>query len=252
MRERKDADTKVRDNYEIYFSKSECMFLDSLWKNISEIENEYLRSIAIAATCRACQKRYPRGIFTVTQGKGKDGRKDFRTNLRQHFKNALQLYNGTVFDNGCRNEALCMDTLKMEKRGFDLVYLNPPYWSPFSDNDYVRRYHFVEGYSVYWDGLSINEKTKTKKFDSYFSPFSKLQNAKNALRTLFDRYSDSILVVSYSSNSSPDKTELYDMLSDVKKDVKVFEKDHTYSFGNQGFRKGDNRNRVQEYFFVAQ
>jgi len=27
----------------------------------------------------------------------------------------------------------------------DLVYIDPPYYSPYSDNEYVRRYHFVDG-----------------------------------------------------------------------------------------------------------
>ncbi|GIR49324.1 MAG: hypothetical protein CM15mP58_14210 [Burkholderiaceae bacterium] len=44
----------------------------------------------------------------------------------------------------------------------DLVYIDPPYFSPLSDNEYVRRYHFVEGLSRNWKGIQFQEDTKTK------------------------------------------------------------------------------------------
>lgn len=40
------------------------------------------------------------------------------------------------------------------------------------DNEYVRRYHFVEGLSLDWKDIEIKENTKTKKFKSYPTPFS--------------------------------------------------------------------------------
>ena len=56
----------------------------------------------------------------------------------------------------------------------DLVYIDPPYFSPLSDNEYVRRYHFVEGLSRNWKGIQFQEDTKTKKFKSYPSQFTNL------------------------------------------------------------------------------
>ena len=45
----------------------------------------------------------------------------------------------------------------------DLVYLDPPYVPPSDDNCYIKRYHFLEGLSKYWNGEEIMENTKVKK-----------------------------------------------------------------------------------------
>ncbi|HYB02854.1 MAG TPA: DNA adenine methylase, partial [Nitrososphaerales archaeon] len=159
---RPNASSTVRDYFrDIYFTQEECYFLDSLWTNISEMPSSYKKHLAITAACRACQKRYPRGIFTVTGNKGQDHRRDFQIGLSEHFVNAVGMFNNAIFDNERDNEAHCGNAMDFKRTDFDLVYLDPPYWSPLSDNDYVRRYHFVEGYSKYWKGLKIDEKTKT-------------------------------------------------------------------------------------------
>ena len=46
----------------------------------------------------------------------------------------------------------------------DMVYMDPPYYSLHSDNEYVRRYHFVEGIACGWQGVEMQWNTKTKKF----------------------------------------------------------------------------------------
>jgi DNA adenine methylase len=251
---RMNASTTVRDNFEhVYFTYDECFFLDSLWANINDILSSYKKDLAIAAACRACQKRYPRGIFTFTGNKGRDHRRDFQIELTQHFVNAARLFNEAVFGNGRDNEAFCGNIMNFRKTNFDLVYLDPPYWSPLADNDYVRRYHFIEGYSKYWKDLKINENTKTKKFDSsyYPTPFSRRESVANALSELFERFANSIIVVSYSSNSFPDRNELKQMLGKVKDEVIVEMVPHRYSFANQRQTVGRIRSKVDEYLFIG-
>lgn len=133
---------------------------------------------------------------------------------------------------------------------FRLVYIDPPYYSPLSDNEYVRRYHFVEGLARDWQGVEIQEHTKTKKFKSYPTPFSTRSGAEEAFDNLFEKYKDSILIVSYSSNSLPTRDEMVEILSKYKQHVEVIPIDYTYSFGNQGDAK-THRNSVQEYLFVG-
>ena len=88
-------------------------------------------------------------------------------------------------------------------RPADLVYMDPPYYSPLSDNEYVRRYHFVEGLARDWVGVNIQADTLTKKFKNYPTPFCSRQGAIDAFDMLFKKFRDSILLVSYSSNSQP-------------------------------------------------
>jgi DNA adenine methylase len=254
MTVRNDAITpsKVADTYsDLFFTKSECQFLDSLWANIQDLSSGYQRNLALAAACRACQKKRPRGIFTVIGKKGWDARKDLKLSLQEQFANAVRIFNNSVFDNGKAHRAVWSDIMNLPDTDFDLVYLDPPYWSPLSDNDYVRRYHFIEGYSRYWEGLDIDMNTKARKFKSYLSPFSQLGAARNALSQLFERYSDSTIIVSYSSNGLPSKSELLSMLESVKRKVTVFETDHRYSFANQAHAKQKIKNKVREYVFVA-
>ncbi|MCL2165620.1 MAG: DNA adenine methylase, partial [Oscillospiraceae bacterium] len=126
----------------------------------------------------------------------------------------------------------------------------PPYYSPLSDNEYVRRYHFVEGLARDWKGIEIQQHTLTKKFKSYPTPFATQKGAVNAFDLLFKKFSKSILIVSYSSNSLPTQDDMLAILAKHKDYVEVIPVDYKYSFGNQNNAEL-NRNKVQEYLFVG-
>jgi DNA adenine methylase len=115
----------------------------------------------------------------------------------------------------------------------------------------VRRYHFVEGLARGWQGVEIQEHTVTKKFRSYPTPFSSRKGAAEAFDLLFRRFRDSVLVVSYSSNSQPALDEMVAIMAKHKRHVEVVPVDYRYSFGNQGHKIDDNRNAVQEYLFAG-
>lgn len=233
---------------DLYFSDEENQLIDNIRANIKKMRNPYKIAIAKAALIRACTKKRPRGIFTYTGQRYDDGRLDLLKSLEEQFKEAVVSINAAVFDNGFQCEAIWSDSLSLEKKNYDLVYIDPPYYTPQSDNEYVRRYHFVEGLARDWSGVEIQEETKTKKFKSYPTPFSTKSGAEEAFRKIFQKYSDSILVVSYSSNSEPSKDEMIALLSEVKENVKVVPVDYTYSFGT---RRSVKRNNVQEYLFVG-
>jgi DNA adenine methylase len=236
---------------DLYFSDADNQFLDQVRANIELLDNEYKKSIALASLSRACVKKRPRGIFTFVGQRYDDGRKDLRNTLKEHFINNVQIFNNAVFDNSMDNKSNNQSTQNMEVNA-DLVYLDPPYFSPKSDNDYVRRYHFVEGLVKNWEGLEIQENTKTKKFKSYKSPFSNKNEAYNEFEKLFSKFRNSIIAVSYSSNSLPTKDELTEILKGFKNNVVVHEIDHTYSFGTQSHKIGNENNRVKEYLFIAE
>ena len=232
----------------LYFTDDENRLIDNIRVNIERLDNPYKRAIAMSALIRACTKKRPRGIFTYTGQRYNDGRQDLQKSLEQQFREAVNIINNAVFDNGQNNKSLWSDFLGLSDTHYDLVYIDPPYFTPKSDNEYVRRYHFVEGLARNWDGVTIQANTKTKKFKSYPTPFTTRDGAEAAFRTLFSKYAESILVVSYSSNSQPDKDEMVDLISQVKPNVKVVPVDYTYSFGTRNTVK---RNNVQEYLFVG-
>jgi DNA adenine methylase len=232
----------------LYFSDEDNEFIDNVRTNIKLIDNEYKRAEAMSALIRACIKKRPRGIFTYTGNRYNDGRRDLQKSFAQQFIEAVHAINDAVFDNNRNNIALWGDSLLLPKQHYDLVYIDPPYFTPKSDNEYVRRYHFVEGLARDWKGVEIQENTKTKKFKSYPTQFSTREGAREALLQIFEKYSDSILLVSYSSNSEPNKDDMVKMISLFKDNVTVIPLDYKYSFGN---RQTVMRNEVKEYLFVG-
>lgn len=234
----------------LYYTDEENNVIDTIRANIAQMNEPYKKAIAKAALIRACMKKRPRGIFTYTGYRYDDGRKDLKKTIEEQFLEAVCNINEAVFDNGRENLSVNGDALELQSEHADLVYIDPPYYSPLSDNEYVRRYHFVEGLARDWNGVEIQEHTKTKKFKSYPTPFSTKNGAADAFKKLFAKYADSILIVSYSSNSLPTQEEMIQMMRQYKQNVEVIPVDYTYSFGNQGEAK-THRNNVQEYFFVG-
>lgn len=253
LRKNTSAQTFVRDTYTgLYFDAEDCSFLDNLWANICELESPLKASLALASAARACMKKRPRGLFTFTGKKGWDNRVDLKLNMREQFLLAINAFNSAVFSNGQQNKAFNLDVFDLDPTLAEVVYIDTPYISPYSDCDYTRRYHFVEGYCQYWQGCEIMQDTSTKKIRSYETPFSNKNGAVHAFQRLFHHFRKSTLAVSYSSNGIPSKSEMVDLLKQEKKQVVVFETPHRYHHGNQSHKVGNNMNEVVEYLFVAQ
>lgn len=247
----KESDHFVANTFkDLYYTDDENDLIDTLRTNIAQIHDQYKHAIAMTALIRACTKKRPRGIFTYTGSRYNDGRKDLQKTLAQQFLEAVEAINKAVFDNGKFNKSRNSDAMELRIDHADLVYIDPPYYSPLSDNEYVRRYHFVEGLARNWKGVEIQEHTQTKKFKSYPTPFSTRKGAADAFDRLFRKFAGSILIVSYSSNSLPTQDEMVAIMAKYKKHVEVVPVDYKYSFGNQNEAK-THRNSVQEYLFVG-
>jgi DNA adenine methylase len=248
----KNSDRFVEQTFRgIFFSPRDCRTIDNVRQNIRRLSNPYARALAVSALVRACVKRRPRGVFTYVGDRYDDGRRDLKHSIAEHFVSAVATLNEAVFDNGKKNITRNIDALSLRSQRRSLVYIDPPYFSPRSDNEYVRRYHFVEGLARDWKGVSIQEHTQTKKFKSYATPFSSYIGTKEAFEVLFRKHRDSIIVVSYASNALPTCDELADLLSRYKSRIEVVPIGHRYSFGNQGHKVDSNRNFVHEYLFIG-
>ncbi len=243
-----EIDTFVQDTFQnIYFTDDDNAFIDLMRANIKRMDDEYKRAIAMEALIRACTKKRPRGIFTYVGDRYNDGRRDLQKSFKEQFLDAVELINDAVFDNDKNNEVYNENSMELLVDA-DLVYIDPPYYTPKSDNEYVRRYHFVEGLARDWQGVDIQYETKTKKFKSYPTPFSTKDGAADAFDRIFERYSNSILIVSYSSNSLPNMDDMITMMKRHKENVEVVPIDYRYSFGT---RNNTKRNEVKEYLFVG-
>lgn len=235
---------------DVFFSPEDLRFLDRVWSNLRTLNNPHKEALAIAAMVRACAKRQPRGVFTVAGDPAhyKDGRRDLRLSLQEHFLEHIAAYNEAVFDNHQAHRTLEGDVFSINPQGFDLVYMDPPYVPRADDNCYIKRYHFLEGLSRYWEGVEILATSKVKKLRKPFTPFSYRKTALDAFDRLFAHFASSILVVSYSSNGYPDLNVLLEVMGRYKSDIVVHERSHRYHFGTHQHAV---RNDVTEYLIVG-
>jgi len=241
-----DRDFISRTFEGLYFTAEDRRFLDTAWSHLDTITDER-RDLAIAALILAAARKQPRGVFTVTDLRYDDGRRDLRLPLREHFRETAQAYNKVVFD-GPACAATCADVFDLPAERFDVVYLDPPYAPPRDDNCYIKRYHFLEGLAVYWRGQTILEHTKTKKLAKRATPFSYTHSVTGALRRTLQRFKESTIVLSYSSNAVPDAQTIAGLLREVKDDVEIRSIDHKYSFGTHASAK---RRDASEYIFIG-
>lgn len=237
----------IRSTFDgLYFDADDRTFLDSAWSHVDRMTGAK-RALAISALVLSAARKQPRGVFTVTDRRYDDGRRDLHLPLREHFRYRAAEYNAVVFDSGRPSRALCGEVTAVDG-AFDVVYLDPPYAPPRDDNCYIKRYHFLEGLSVYWRGQTIMEETKTKKLAKRYTPFSYKQTVSQALRATFTQLADSTVVLSYSSNAVPDAATIEAMLREVKDSVEVRRMDHRYSFGTHPTAQ---RRAVSEYLFIG-
>jgi len=256
LRENPNADHFITQTFRgIFYTEEDLRFLDNTWANLRVIEDAYKRSLTLSALFRAAVKRQPRGVFTVGNEqthKYNDGRRDLRLSLRQHFLEAVRYFNTVVYDDGRPHAATCEDIFELSlDQPVDLVYFDPPYVPRRDDNDYIKRYHFLEGLACYWRGVEILSNSKVKKIKKKFTPFAYRQTAHEAFDRLFRKFADSILVLSYSSNGYPDKEELIRLMKRYKRHVTVEENIHRYHFGTH---KGVHPERavVREYLIIGE
>lgn len=263
LRENPDAQRFVRDTFGgIFFAEEDLRFLDNVWANLRENPlNSHKHSLVIAALVRAAVKKQPRGVFTVgnakTEGYG-DGRRDLRLSIREHFLESLELFGGVVFDDGRDHASFRSDIFEADlgDRDINLVYMDPPYVPRSDDNDYIKRYHFLEGLSCYWrdsegQPLEIMQESKVKKIKKRFTPFAYKRTAYEAFDRLFERFKESTLVLSYSSNGYPDREELVEIMGRHKGRIRVEETEHRYHFGTHG-EVSKERTSVREYVIIGE
>ncbi len=234
----------------IFFTSEDLRYLDRISWNINKFRNQHRRAVATAAMIRSCAKRQPRGVFTVAGDpeKYKDGRRDLQLSIQDHFREHLEVYNAAAFDNGRDNRAIRCDVFSLDPTNIDLVYLDPPYVPRSDDNCYMKRYHFLEGLSCYWQGVEIMRTSRVKKIAKPYTPFSYRKTAFDAFDRMFERFADCTIVLSYSSNGYPNLDNLRQLLRRYKGIVEVHEREHRYHFGTHS---AASRNEVTEYLIVG-
>ncbi|MFT4286070.1 DNA adenine methylase [Nocardioides sp.] len=233
----------------VFYDAEDRAFLDSAWSHVATMEGDR-KALAISALVLSAARKQPRGVFTITGDLSRydDGRRDLRLSMREHFIEHVETYNDAVFE-GPTARVTMQEASAMDSGPYDLVYLDPPYAPPSDDNCYIKRFHFLEGLSRYWQGDTLMLNTNSKKLPKPHTGYSHRHTIVEAFRDTFKRFSDSgAIVLSYGSNALPDMETIVSLLREVKSDVEVRKIPHTYHYGTH---KAVTRRSVDEYLFVA-
>jgi adenine-specific DNA-methyltransferase len=233
----------------VFFDPDDLAFLDSAWSHIAAMRGPK-RALAISALVLSAARKQPRGVFTISGDLSSydDGRRDLHISMRDHFIEHVGDYNRAVFA-GPEARVTRQEASQMEALRYDLVYLDPPYAPPSDDNCYVKRFHFLEGLSRYWDGDTLMMDTLTRKLPKPVTGYSNKRTIVEAFRDTFKRFGDArTIVLSYGSNALPDRETITNLLLEVKRDVEVRAIPHTYHYGTH---QAAARRSVDEFIFIA-
>lgn len=219
----------VHDTFkDIYFTDEENQWVDTVATNISLVHDIYKKALAYFALCQACIIKRPFNLFhrknlylrfsEVERNFGNKATWD--TPFEVHFRKFVDEANQAVFYNSQQNKALNLDIFAVEGN-FDLVYIDTPYISQKGVGvDYFGFYHFLEGLIQYsnW-GNVIDYGTKHRRLKGNGSVWIDKNRIHSAFDKLFEKFKDSVLVVSYRSDGIPTIAELVNLLKRHKPNV---------------------------------
>lgn len=236
--------TFIQDTFQdIYFANEENAWLDMVVINIERLTNVYKRAIAFYALFQACIIKRPYNLFhrknlyirlaNVERSFG--NKKTWDTSFEEHFRNFVMMANRAVFDNHRENKVYCSDIFDLKiHSAAGLVYIDTPYISKkgFGVN-YFEFYHFLEGLTDYnnWE-KKIDYKSKHKRMLSEENIWCDKKRITSAFGGLFNKYKDSIIVISYRDDGIPSVAELEEMLRNTKDSVETKKIDYKYVLSN--------------------
>ena len=214
--------TFVYDTFKgIYFTDDENQWIDTVATNISLLDDIYKKAIAYFALCQASIIKRPFNLFhrknlylRFSQVERNFGNKvTWDTPFEVHFRRFVDQANLAVFSNGQQNIALNLDVFNIEGE-FDLVYIDTPYISKKGLGvDYFGFYHFMEGLVNYskWSEM-IDYRTKHRRLKGNGSVWIDKKRIHLAFGRLFEKFKDSVLVVSYRSDGIPSIEEIKNLM----------------------------------------
>lgn len=240
------AGTFVRDTFTgIYFPDGVHGVIDEVRANIEALEG-YKKDIALFALGKACiggKASFGHFGTSVTNERG-----DTPDEFRARVQDEARRINALVFTGEQPCTASNQDVAEfLPAVEVDLAYFDPPYATEFSQTNYERAYHFIEGLMTYWDGKEIEagSKLKTYKIES------KGITRKTA-RDFFTRFLGAAKhiphwLLSYRDKAYPNESEIQELVSAAGKSCTMESRDHAYSISA---RRGEN-SMAKEHLFIC-
>lgn len=242
-----ENDKKIKKGERCFYTTENALIIDTIRKYVDNVE-EPMKKYFLAPLL------YQASVNTNTAGIFKGFYKDSSTGIGKFGGNgeyALKRIKGKIevlepiFSNfECEIEVLNMDAneLVKVKRGFDLVYIDPPY----NQHPYGSNYFML---NLILDNKIPKNISKVSGIPKNWnrSLYNKKNDALNALNSLLKAIDSNFIIVSYNSEGIIEYDEMLNML---KKYGNVTVKEIVYNTF-RGSRNLSERNLyVQEYLFI--
>ena len=257
--------TFIKDTFkDIYYLDHENEWLDTVIHNILFLSEKYRgeilrkkRALAYHALFQACLSKRPYNLFhrknlymrTAKVERTFSNKKIWDKSFDDLFTLYCREVSSKVFSNKRSNIALCNDIMELGNVHYDLIYLDPPYIKVGNNDgvDYHDFYHFLEGIVDYNNWAErINHNRINKPLIKNDLMWNK-QNVESDLNKLFDKFSESIIVMSYGDPGFPSIDTIKDLMGQFKEDVKVVRREYSYSLNHSA----KNGNKLYEVLIIA-
>jgi adenine-specific DNA-methyltransferase len=129
------------------------------------------------------------------------------------------------------------------KSGFDLVYLDPPYISRidrYNEDDYWKKYHFLEGLSQYRQWTEMIDKESSLKcmpIPEIFRGWNHRTSFAKQLYAVIRKHKKSIVVLSYVSDAVPSEDSIAKLFRGLFREVSVHSKEHAHALAKKKKRE---------------
>ncbi|MCA6070737.1 MAG: DNA adenine methylase, partial [Endomicrobium sp.] len=205
-------DFVTRNFQDIYFTNDENKWLDFVITNIKLIDNKYKQALAYYALFQSCIIKRPYNLFhrknlyirNADVKRSFGNKTTWDASFDFYFKKFAREGNKAVFSNACNNVVSNSDVFDLKVKA-DLVYIDTPYISSKGTGvNYIDFYHFLEGIVLYdqWENL-IDEKSQHKKIKNMKNVWCRAKDIQNAFDIIFEKFKDSIIVLSYRDDGIP-------------------------------------------------
>ena len=174
----------------------------------------------------------------------------WETPFEHLFRRYVKEINALIFDSKNECKAKCKSLSDLDPYGVDLVYLDPPYLSKDGKNEtsnYFDIYHFLEGIMIYPDWKKqIDVKSKNLKLINYKEKIFKKEGIYDLYDSMFQKFKDSKIILSYKSDGIPSIKFLTDRLKYIGKKVSTKSIEYSYSL-----KKNHVDKKGREYIIIA-
>lgn len=258
-----NAGTFIVDNFHgYYYTKKVLAWLDQVWANIQRLPG-YKKDLALAALGNTVKAKSLYGQFhrsKINLKADADMEAEaggFKENqltsipipsMVESFRRYAVQLNRLVFDSGQECKVFHGDAVDAVRRfGADVLYLDPPYITEFSNNDYEYSLHFVEGLMNRWaDKELLSDNRRSYKSRTHYDRDSIRALIENLATEARGKYKT--VIMSYRDRAFPTESEIRDIFAERFSQVRVkgMEVEYGIVLGKDGEGK-----HGRELLFVA-